>query len=247
VAESGVAVHIGTSGWSYPHWAGVLYPEGLPSVRRLDHYVSQFRSAELNASYYRWPADTAFAHWGRRLPADFVLSVKAPRALTHAKRLFGPERWLARIARGLARLGQRRGVLLVQLPPTAAVDYRRLAYFLDCVPAELKVAVEFRNATWHHDHVLGLLEQHGAAYCVMSGAHLPCLLRATAPFVYVRLHGPDPRHLYGGSYSDDDLRWWADRISEWQGMDRDVFAYFNNDGDGNAVRNAATLKRLVGA
>jgi uncharacterized protein YecE (DUF72 family) len=242
-----VAVHIGTSGWSYAHWEGVLYPAGLASHRRLDYYLPQFRSAELNASFYRWPGDAAFEHWRRRLPTDFVLSVKAPRALTHAKRLFGPERWLTRIAGSLARLGGRRGVLLVQLPPTAVVDVERLAYFLACVPPELKVAVEFRHSTWHHDHVFALLEHHRAAYCVMSGAHLPCILRATAPFVYVRLHGPDPDHLYGGSYTADDLRWWADRIQEWQGMGREVFAYFNNDGEGNAVRNAVALRQLVGA
>jgi uncharacterized protein YecE (DUF72 family) len=241
-----VALHIGTSGWSYPHWTGVLYPDGLAPAHRLDYYLPQFATAELNASYYRWPADAAFEHWRRRLPAGFVLSVKAPRGLTHAKRLFGPERWLARIARGLARLGQRRGVLLVQLPPSAGIDRARLAYFLHCLPAGLKVAVEFRNSSWIHDDVWGLLEQHGAAYCVMSGANLPCILRATASFVYVRLHGPDHHHLYGGSYSDEDLHWWAERISEWQGMDREVFVYFNNDGDGNAVRNAVTLKRLLG-
>ena len=80
----------------------------------------------------------------------------------------------------------------------------------------------------------------------MSGAHLPCRLRATAPFVYVRLHGPDHQHLYGGSYSDDDLRWWADRLLEWEATGREVFAYFNNDGDANAVRNASTLRWLLG-
>ena len=198
VAESGVAIHIGTSGWSYPHWAGVLYPEGLPPGRRLDYYLSQFRSAELNASYYRWPTDAAFEQWRGRLPAEFVLSIKAPRALTHARRLLEPEQWLTRIGRSFARLGRRRGVLLVQLPPAAAIDLDRLAYFLECVPDELRVAVEFRNATWHQDSVFDLLERHDAAYCVMSGAHLPCILRATARFVYVRLHGPDHHHLYGG-------------------------------------------------
>jgi uncharacterized protein YecE (DUF72 family) len=245
VAELHVAVHIGTSGWSYSHWAGVLYPEGLAPERRLDYYLPQFRTAELNASYYRWPTDGAFEHWRHRLPTDFVLSVKAPRALTHVKRLFRPEQWLTRIDRSLARLGRRRGVLLVQLPPTAVIDHGRLAYFLECLPADLKVAVEFRNSTWHQEDVFRLLEQHGAAYCVMSGAHLPCILRATARFVYVRLHGPDPRRLYAGSYTDDDLRWWAERIQEWQGTERDVFVYFNNDGEGHAVRNAVTLRHLV--
>ena len=92
-----------------------------------------------------------------------------------------------------------------------------------------------------------MLEKHGAAYCVMSGAHLPCILRTTADFVYVRLHGPDHDRLYAGSYTDADLRWWADRLREWQTMGRDVFVYFNNDGDGNAVRNATTLTRFVAA
>jgi uncharacterized protein YecE (DUF72 family) len=80
----------------------------------------------------------------------------------------------------------------------------------------------------------------------MSGAGLPCELRATAPFVYVRLHGPDRHHLYAGSYSDDDLRWWADRVREWEATGRDVYVYFNNDGEGHAVRNALTLRHLVG-
>lgn len=240
-----MAIHIGTSGWSYGHWTGVLYPEGLPVQRRLDAYIARFRTVELNASYYRWPSDAAFASWRRRLPSDFLLTVKAPGALTHVKRLYGPEPWLTRIKGGLSRLGPNRGVLLVQLPPGAAIDESRLAYFLAHVPPALRVAVEFRNASWNTEAVFHLLERHGAAYCVMSGARLPCILRATAPFVYVRLHGPDTHSLYAGSYSDDDLRWWSDRIREWDGAGRDVFVYFNNDGEGNAVRNALTLKRLV--
>jgi uncharacterized protein YecE (DUF72 family) len=81
----------------------------------------------------------------------------------------------------------------------------------------------------------------------MSGSGLPCVLRATAPVVYVRMHGPDPQHLYGGSYPDADLRWWAARVREWAAMGKDVYVYFNNDGDGNAVRNAHTLRGMVGA
>jgi uncharacterized protein YecE (DUF72 family) len=79
----------------------------------------------------------------------------------------------------------------------------------------------------------------------MSGANLPCILRTTAPFVYIRMHGPDTGFLYAGSYSDNDLRWWADRIREWQYMGKDVFVYFNNDGHGNAVRNAQTLRWFI--
>jgi len=246
--------YICTSGWSYDHWQGVLYPEGLPPRERLDRYVAHgYGTVELNASFYRWPADTTLASWKRRLPDDFLLTVKAPRALTHARRLYEPEVWLERIGQGLSKLGDgQRGPLLVQLHPAQSVDHARLAYFLECLPraglGSQRIAVEFRHPSWHMDEaVFQLLESHGVAYCVMSGAHLPCLLRATAPFVYVRLHGPDANHLYAGSYSDDDLGWWAGRIQEWQGMGRDVFAYFNNDVAGNAVRNANTLKRFLGA
>jgi uncharacterized protein YecE (DUF72 family) len=108
------------------------------------------------------------------------------------------------------------------------------------------VAVEFRHPSWHTEEVFALLERHGAAYCVMSGAGLPCVLRATAPFVYVRLHGPDDQYLYAGSYPSGDLRWWADRVREWRDDGRDVYAYFNNDGYGHAVRNAEELRALIG-
>jgi uncharacterized protein YecE (DUF72 family) len=242
-----VRVHVGTSGWSYDHWHGVLYPHGIPPRERLAHYLARFQTAELNASYYRWPRESAFRSWRDRLPEGFLLSVKAPGLLTHVQKLYGPERWLERIGKDLARLGSRRGPLLVQLSPRLGYDYARLGYFLSRVPPGLRVAAEFRHPDWHHEETFALLERYGAAYCVMSGAHLPCVLRATAGFVYLRLHGPDPHHLYGGSYSDDSLRWWADRVREWGGQGREVFAYFNNDGGGHAVRNAETLRHFLGA
>lgn len=175
-----------------------------------------------------------------------MLSVKAPRGLTHAKQLHAPETWIDRIAACWHELAERRGVLLVQLAPGQARDDARLDYFLGRLPAWIRVAVEFRHPSWHDDAVFDLLCRHQAAYCVMSGANLPCILRVTAPFVYVRLHGPDPDHLYSGSYSLADLTWWADRISEWRAAGKDVFAYFNNDGQAHAVRNAERLQSLVG-
>jgi len=136
-------------------------------------------------------------------------------------------------------------VLLIQLSPAFECDLPRLEYFLRHAPRWLRIAVEFRNPTWNREEMFHLLEREGAAYCVTIGANLPCILRATAPFVYALLHGPDPNHLYGGSYTEDDLRWWADRIGEWAAQGRDVFAYFNNDWAGNAVRNADALKTLL--
>src|SRR5919107_1279235 len=202
-----MTVAIGTSGWSYPHWDHVLYPPGTPPRDRLGLYVQRFDTVELNASFYRWPRDSSFVSWRKRLPPGFQLSVKAPRGLTHGKRLYAPETWVDRVSGCWHELGDRRGVLLVQLPPGQVRDDARLDYFL---------------------------------------GRLPWWLRATAPFVYVRLHGPHPHWLYAGSYSDDDLRWWADRVREWEAAGRDVYLYFNNDGEGHAVRNALTLRHLLG-
>ena len=136
-------------------------------------------------------------------------------------------------------------MLLVQLPPSQPGDDARLAHFLRLVPGWIPVAVEFRHHSWHCEETFALLEQHRAAYCVMSGANLPCMLRATTDFVYVRMHGPDHQHLYAGSYSDTDLTWWADRIREWSLARHDVLLYFSNDGDANAIRNARTLQALL--
>jgi uncharacterized protein YecE (DUF72 family) len=238
-------IRIGTSGWSYEHWNGVLYPPDTARWDRLPHYVGQFDTVELNASFYRWPTDAGFRSWRARLPADFLMSVKAPRGLTHGRRLYAPDGWMRRVAGGWHELAEKRGVLLVQLPPGLERDDARLAYFLGTSPPWLRVAMEFRHSSWHDEEVFRMLEDAGAAYCVMSGAGLPCVLRATSDVVYVRLHGPDHEHLYGGSYSDDDLAWWADRAREWAAAGKDVLLYFNNDGDGNAVRNASTLRHLV--
>jgi uncharacterized protein YecE (DUF72 family) len=236
---------IGTSGWSYDHWQDVLYPPGTSAARRFDVYTRAFDTVELNASFYRWPRATTFAGWRRRLPDGFRMSVKAPRGLTHARRLRDPDVWVGRITAAWHELYDKRGLLLLQLPPDLERDDDLLGAFLGRLPWWVPTAVELRHASWYDEEVFALLERHGAAYCVMSGARLPCVLRATAPVVYVRLHGPDHEHLYAGSYADADLAWWADRVREWEREGREVYAYFNNDGEGHAVRNARTLRSML--
>jgi uncharacterized protein YecE (DUF72 family) len=240
-----VTVRIGTSGWSYPHWEPELYPHGLPASERLGRYTAVFPTAELNSSFYRWPSPAQFGGWQHRLPTGFRLSVKAPRGLTHGRKLLEPESWIERVTAGWHELDGKRAVLLVQLAPSHHRDDARLDYFLRLVPQWIRVAVEFRHPSWHCEEIFTLLAEHAAAYCVTSGAGLPCILRATTDFVYVRMHGPDHDHLYAGSYSDADLQWWAERTSEWSTAGQDVFVYFNNDGHANAVRNARTLQRLA--
>ncbi|WP_165065669.1 DUF72 domain-containing protein [Marisediminicola senii] len=236
---------IGTSGWSYDHWGGVLYPPGMAPRDRLARYVEAFDTVELNASFYRWPRAATFASWRRRLPEGFELTVKAPRGMTHARKLYAPEEWIDRMAVSLHELAGRRGPLLVQLPPALERDDDRLDWFLARLPHWMRPVIEFRHASWNDEAVFALLERHGATYCVTSGAGLPCVLRATSNTVYIRFHGPDDEHLYAGSYPAEAIAWWADRIREWEGQGREVYGYFNNDGGGNAVRDAWALRAAV--
>ncbi len=240
-----MTVRIGTSGWSYQHWIGVLYPPGLAPAKRLARYVEVFDTVELNASFYRWPRDSTFAAWREQLPAGCTMSVKAHRGLTHYRRLASPEPWIERFDRCWHLLGDRHGVLLVQLHPEQQRDDARLDSFLQQVPASIRVAVELRHPSWNDPVVYQVLERRRAAYVVMSGGGLACVPRATTDLVYVRLHGPDQDAIYAGCYSDDELRRWANRIAQWDREGTDVWVYFNNDLGGHAVRNALTLQELL--
>lgn len=150
-------VCVGTSGWSYDHWHDVLYPPGLPARERLGRYASVFDTVELNASFYRWPRDASFVGWRRRLPSGFVLSVKAPRGLTHGRRLYSPETWIERMSRSWHELGDRRGAVLFQLPPDLERDDDRLAYLLARLPWWMDRVVELRHPSWHCEPVFELL------------------------------------------------------------------------------------------
>ncbi|WP_197377383.1 DUF72 domain-containing protein [Mycolicibacterium baixiangningiae] len=240
-------IRIGTSGWSYDHWTGVLYPERTPVAKRLGLYVAEFDTVELNASFYRWPRDATFEGWHRRLPEGFTMSVKAHRGLTHFRRLATPEPWVERFERCWTALGDRREALLVQLHPAIERDDALLDHFLTVMPDWIPVAMELRHASWDDPAVYGLLERHRAAYVIMSGAGLKCVPRATSDLVYLRMHGPSQDSLYAGSYPDDVLHRWADRIVEWDAEGRNVLVYFNNDLGGHAVHNARTLRHLLAA
>ncbi len=154
---------IGTSGWSYDHWAGVLYRPGLPAGARLARYLEEFDTVELNASFYRWPPPARFASWRARLPPGFEMTVKAPRGLTHARRLNEPEEWIERIRVGLHELRTRRGPFLIQLPPTMERNDERLDGFLRALPRWTRPVLEFRHDSWLDESVFRILERHEAA------------------------------------------------------------------------------------
>lgn len=240
-----MVVRIGTSGWSYDHWTGVLYPPKLAATRRLAVYVEEFDTVELNASFYRWPTPARFTQWRDQLPDGFTMTVKAPRGLTHARRLGSPEQWIERIAAGWDALGNRRAALLVQLHPAQQRDDERLDHFLSAVPDSIPVAMELRHPSWDDPAVYDLLRGHGAAYVVMSGPGLPSVVTATAGLAYLRLHGPGEEAMYSGSYDTEELRRWAREIRAWDAEGRDVLVYFNNDLGGHAVRNAQELRSML--
>jgi uncharacterized protein YecE (DUF72 family) len=236
------SVRIGTSGWEYRHWAGDFYPADLRRDRWLEHYAANFDTVELNNSFYRLPEGSTFAGWARRVPKDFVFSVKASRYLTHIKRLREPREPLERFWSRARRLGDRLGPVLYQLPPRWTPDEERLRSFLAALP-DASQAIEFRDRRWYTPRIMASMDDAGIALCLhdMAGSASPPL--PLGPLVYLRFHGSDRR--YGGRYPGQRLSAWADRIVGWAGHGLPVWAYFNNDLGGHAVRDAIRLREMV--
>ncbi|GMV37509.1 MAG: hypothetical protein AMXMBFR61_20170 [Fimbriimonadales bacterium] len=240
---------VGTSGWSYVHWArGVFYPKGLKQAGWLAYFAGRFRTAEVNMSFYRLPPETMVDRWRDAVPDGFVFAVKMWRRVTHERRLKGAEREIADFWRSASRLGNTLGPILVQLPPRLPVDFDvidgTLATLREVTGGAARVAVEFRNEAWLSAETKALLDRHGAALCVQDHGLCTNTEPNDAPFVYVRRHGPSGR--YAGCYSEKQLSEDASRIRGWLDEGRDVYVYFNNDIEGHAVRNALRLLELAG-
>ena len=238
-------IRIGTSGWIYKHWRGIYYPERLPQKDWFGHYARDFDTVEINNTFYRLPPVETFENWGKVAPPGFVFTFKASRYLTHIKRLNDPaeslENFIGRARAAEASLGP----ILYQLPPSFKVDAARLEAFLQVLPGDLTHVLEFRHASWYAGEVRDLLARYGIAFAIHDHGQAPgCPEWVTSGTVYLRFHG-SPEAPYSGSYSDDRLRETARKIEAWTGRGLNVFAYFNNDIGGHAVRNALTLKSLL--
>jgi len=236
-------LHVGTSGWAYPHWKGPFYPENLPDRERLAYYARHFSCVEINNSFYRLPSEHNLATWRDSTPADFLFAVKASRYLTHMKKLKNPQAGLGTFFQRIDLLGDKLGPVLFQLPPRWRCNPERLDAFLRTLGGIRRYAFEFRDTSWINDAVLTLLEQYAAAFCIYDLAGYRTPLHLTADFVYVRLHGPGD--AYQGSYDQHTLSDWAARIHEWQASGLDVHCYFDNDQAGYAVDNARSLQALL--
>jgi len=236
-------VHIGTSGWHYLHWRGPFYPDKLPTSEFLSFYARRFHTVEINNSFYRLPLEKTFRQWHDTAPPDFVFAVKASRFITHMKKLTDPHRTLPPFLDRVAVLGEKLGPLLFQLPPHWSFHPERLQAFLAALPPSHKYALEFRDPSWLNDQAYDLLSQAGAALCIYDFAGRLSPRQVTAPFVYIRLHGPGGP--YQGCYDLPTLRDWAQAISAWAHQGKEVFCYFDNDEAGFAVLNALTLQDLL--
>jgi uncharacterized protein YecE (DUF72 family) len=234
-----MAVLVGTSGWQYRDWSGVLYPRRTPHRLWLETHAAAFATVEVNAAFYRLPKPATFADWRERTPPDFTMAVKASRYLTHVKRLREPEGPVRRLMDAASALGPRLGPVLLQLPPTLLAHPVDLAACLRCFPEGQRVAVEPRHESWWVPEVRDVLERHGAALCWADRRSRPVTpLWRTADWGYVRLH--EGRGA-GGSYGRRALARWVERIQEaWPSgaQAADVYVYFNNDAGGAAVHNA---------
>jgi uncharacterized protein YecE (DUF72 family) len=235
-------IRIGISGWTYRPWRGEFYPKGLPQRCELAHAASVFRAIEINGTFYGLQKPDTFARWAEETPEDFVFAVKAPRFITHIRRLREPTVPVANfLASGLLRLGPKLGPILWQLPPTLRFDAELIDTFLALLPHDteaaadlarrhddrlkarawlrtdrhrpLRHAIEIRHDSFRDAAFIDLLRRRKVALVCADTVKWPLLMDLTADFVYCRLHGST--ELYRSGYDDAALDRWAKRVGAW--------------------------------
>ncbi|MGC9553693.1 MAG: DUF72 domain-containing protein [Thermoplasmatota archaeon] len=241
MGDKDTMIHLGTSGWYYGHWQGRFYPPELERRQWLDYYAQRFSTVEVNASFYRLPSARMVESWRRRTPEGFVLAFKGSRVVTHRRRLEDVEGYLGTFYERISLAREKRGPVLWQLPPSLERDDGLLESFLAALNQEVPQALEFRHRSWLARPVYRLLERYGMALCVASCPDLEPVVEVTAPFVYIRWHGP--REWYASGYTDQELQRWAHVI---RSLEVPVYGYFNNDARGYALDNCRTLREMLG-
>ncbi|HEU4968350.1 DUF72 domain-containing protein [Sphingomonas sp.] len=236
-------IRIGCSGWNYRHWRGVFYPEGLPVKHWFVHYAAHFDTVEINASFYRRPAPETFAAWRDQAPPGFCYAVKAPRFITHMRKLKDCDESIAEFVARARHLRPALGPILYQLPPNWRFDRERLESFLALLPRDLNHVFEFREPSWLADEVLTMLDEAGVGFCAHDFPGLATQRAATGPVAYVRFHGTAGK--YHGRYAEDALAGWAEWMLAEEAKGRSVWAFFNNDIHGDAIADATALKRRI--
>ncbi len=237
-------VRIGISGWRYPPWRGVFYPEGLPQRNELAYASSLFASIEINGSFYSLQRPASYGAWGEATPTHFQFSVKGPRFITHILRLEGVETPLANFfASGVLRLGEKLGPMLWQFPPSFRYDAERMEAFFEMLPRDaraaaklaarhdnhlkaepwlkiddpgrpLRHAVEIRHESFKTPDFVAQLRRHGVALVVADTAGKWPLMEDVTAD-FVYVRLHGDEELYASGYSDEALADWARRIEAW--------------------------------
>jgi len=251
---------IGTSGWVYPHWDGIFYPEDLsskdynPPTTRLKYFSQHFKTAEINYSFYHLPRPSTYQNWHSQTPADFIFAVKASRFITHIKRLGGVKDAWQQFIENALHLKEKLGPILFQFPPSfRATDenIKRLEEFLKLIRADslairvdsrLRFVLEFRHKSWCDKKVYNLLKKYNVAWVIADSPNYPKAEAVTADFVYIRMHGS--KVLFSSNYTKKELSSLAQKIKKYLKQGLDVYVYFNNDFHGYAIENAKELSKL---
>jgi uncharacterized protein YecE (DUF72 family) len=225
----------GASGYSYKEWKGSFYPADIKPDAMLAWYAQRLPTVEINNTFYRMPKAEVLEAWGAATPETFRFAIKASRRITHQARLKADQAAdsVAFLYRNLAALGAKRGPVLFQLPPFLKKDLPRLDEFLHLLPDQHGAAFEFRNDTWFADDVYDMLKAAGAALCLSEREdNAPPPLVETAAWGYIRLRLE--------TYSDGDLKQWANRLAAtaW----REIHVYFMHEP--TAPPYAQTLMRF---
>lgn len=245
-------IHIGTSGWQYRDWNETFYPADLPAKEQLAYYAQKFSTVEINSTFYHSPRVTTCEKWYEQTPDNFVFTVKMFRGITHYGRLVMDEehrQQLADFCTSVAALGNKLGMILVQLPPSLKKDLSLLEQFVEAVRTEeqrlgvtLPLTLEVRNDSWFDDETVDCLNRLAVGWVINDSPNRwPSAQFVTANKMYLRFHGS--KVLYKSSYTDEELKTWAGFIASQSVTD--VWVYFNNDYDGVGPENAERLKRIL--
>jgi uncharacterized protein YecE (DUF72 family) len=224
------------------------YPREFQDKTRLQYYGSLFNSVEVNSIFYKLPRGTTLAKWRDSVPDDFRFTFKVSKTITHTKELNFKEEDVNAFVNTVAEIGDKKGCLLAQFPPSLKVEkINELQNLIEALGKathdEWRIAMEFRHASWYEREVYELLEEYNISLVVHDiAASATPLSPLIGDFVYLRFHGPEPR--YRGDYSDIGLKSYAGRVSTWINEGKTVFVYFNNT-MGNAVNNLQTLNGYV--
>ena len=243
---------IGTQGWSYPEWIGAFYPPRSKQEHLLPFYASVFRTVELDTTFYHPPNATIVRSWARHTPEHFRFTAKVPQAITHVARLSTMSEQIQAFVRSLDPLGERRGPLLVQLPADFVRDEGTVGVldrFLAACPAQARIAVEFRDRSWHREETYELLRRHRAAFAWTEWRDLARVTPVTTDFLYLRWMGHretitkfDREQIDRSAALDE----WSREITRALPEVREVYGYFNNHWAGHSPASAAGLLRRLG-